>query len=122
MGLYDMTKLLSSIVICALISISACKKENVSTTPVSSTTYFPRVKTIIQNNCMSCHHSSGSWTGRPTKFDTDSDIVINHAAIKSSVADTPTFTNKRMPQGSTLPQSDIDLIVQWNQKGGRSSD
>lgn len=83
---------------------------------------FPKVKTIIQNNCLSCHSSTGAWAGRPTKFDTDDQIAAVYAAIKASVADPITITNKRMPQGGSLSASDVDIIVQWYNKGGKTTD
>jgi len=99
--------------------ISCSKKDN--TTP-DSEKYFPTVKTIISNNCMTCHNSTGTWAGRPTKFDTDADISALAGAIKSAVADPVTITNKRMPQGGSLSASDIDVIVKWFNKGGKLTD
>ena len=99
----------------------SCKKENVAPTKESNL-YFPRVKTIIQNNCISCHSSSGTWAGRPVSFDSDSSISMQYANIKAAVADPVTFINKRMPQGGTLSQDDIDIIISWYNKGGKTSD
>jgi uncharacterized membrane protein len=99
--------------------ISCSKKDN--STP-DGEKYFPTVKTIITSNCMTCHNSSGTWAGRPTKFDTDADISAAAGAIKSAVADPVTITNKRMPQGGSLSASDIDVIVKWFNKGGKLTD
>jgi uncharacterized membrane protein len=84
--------------------------------------YFGQVKSIIATNCVSCHSSSGPWTGRPTKFDSDADILLDAAAIKAAVADPVSVTNGRMPQGGRLSDHDIAVIVRWFQAGGRSSD
>ncbi len=105
--------------ILAIFTISSCKKEN---NQAASANYFPKVRAIISNNCLTCHSSSGSWAGRPTKFDSDSDITSNYIAIKRAVADPVTITNKRMPQGGTLSASDIEIIVQWFNKGGKVTD
>jgi uncharacterized membrane protein len=105
------------LVISAIISCS--KKDN--STP-DSEKYFPTVKTIITSNCMTCHNSSGTWAGRPTKFDTDADISSLSGAIKRAVADPVSITNKRMPQGGSLSASDIDVIVKWFNKGGKITD
>lgn len=94
--------------------LNACSEED--TAPKGS--YFPKVKTIIAANCLSCHSSSGSWQGRPTALDTDEQIVAAAASIKASVADPITPRNKRMPEGSTLSQADIDTIVAWYNAGG----
>ncbi len=84
--------------------------------------YFSKVKTIISQNCLSCHSSTGSWQGRPTAFDTDDQIAALYASIKSSVADPVSPRNKRMPQGGSLNKKDIDIIVAWYNKGGKSTD
>jgi uncharacterized membrane protein len=106
------------LVISILIS---CSKNDNAPLP-GSDIYFPKVKTIISNNCMSCHNSSGTWAGRPTKFDTDSDISSLYIAIKKAVADPVSPTNKRMPQGGSLSANDIDIIVKWFNKGGKVTD
>lgn len=100
----------------------ACNKKSDSSTPPASGPYFPKVKTIVQNNCLSCHSSAGSWAGRPMAFDSDSSIAAQHLAIKSAVADPVTPVNKRMPEGGTLSSTDINTIVNWSAAGGKTSD
>jgi uncharacterized membrane protein len=87
-------------------------------------TYFPKVKIIITNNCMSCHNSSDppNWPGRPVKFDTDTDITSLYTSIKSSIADPVSPTNRRMPQTGSLSATDINVIVKWYNKGGKTTD
>jgi uncharacterized membrane protein len=106
----------------AIIVINACKKDD-SVVPDTSI-YFPKVKAIIQANCISCHSSADllNWQGRPVALDTDSQIASLYSSIKASVADPATLQNKRMPQGGTLSASDIDIIVKWYNKGGKVSD
>lgn len=99
------------------LQIVSCRSSQ-ELTPSGAGPYFSKVKTIISNNCLSCHLSSGSWTGRPAAFDTDAQIVTSAQAIKASVADPITMTNKRMPQGATLSQADVDTIVAWYKAGG----
>jgi uncharacterized membrane protein len=112
--------LISSIII--FITMVSCKKDN-SITPIpENEAYFPKVKTIIQNNCLICHSSSGTWSGRPISFDSDSLISLQYANIKAAVADPVTVRNKRMPQGGSLSESDIDIIVKWFNKGGKITD
>ncbi len=84
--------------------------------------YFIQVKKIIQDNCMACHSSAGIFSGRPTAFDTDIEIVTAHSSIKAAIADPATPTNKRMPEGNILSPSDIDIIIKWFDKGGKSTD
>ena len=102
-------------------SVVSCKKEH-SPAVVTPETYFPKVKAIIQNNCLSCHSSSGTWEGRPTAFDTDDAIADQAGAIKAAIADPVTPTNKRMPQGSALAAADSVTIVKWFNKGGKLTD
>lgn len=102
--------------------LSSCKNTQIPTPVVE--TYFPKVKTIIINNCISCHNSSdpSNWQGRPIKLDTETDITSRYASIKSSVADPVSPTNRRMPQIGSLTSSDVDIIVKWYNKGGKSTD
>lgn len=104
--------------------LTSCSKNDSTPVTPTVTAYFPQVKSIISSNCMSCHNSTAGleWTGRPTKFDTDTDITTNYAAIKASVNDPVSPTNRRMPQTGTLSASDIDIIVKWYNKGGKSTD
>jgi len=102
-----------------VILFHSCKKESV---PAENEVYFPRIKAIISDHCLSCHSSAGFWEGRPTAFDTDSEIVAGHASIKAAVVDPVSMTNKRMPKDGSLSQSDIDVIVKWNAKGGKTTD
>lgn len=100
--------------------ITSCSKSS-SSTP-DTTAYFPKVKTIIANNCLSCHSSSGSWSGRPTAFDSDSAIASSATIIKTAVAGPWTFMVKKMPQGSALSAADIATIEAWVNKGGKATD
>ena len=84
--------------------------------------YFPKVKSIISNNCLSCHSSKGSWLGRPTAFDNDEEITASYNSIKAVLVDPPTQFNKRMPQTGMLSAGDIDIVVKWWEKGGKSTD
>jgi uncharacterized membrane protein len=98
--------------------LSSCSKEEVSVTAP----YFPKVKTIISNHCLSCHASTGSWQGRPTAFDTDEEISNSYASIKAAVNDPSTPTNKRMPQTGSLSANEIQIIIKWWELGGKITD
>ena len=111
----------SLIVLLSFALISSCNKSSSSSTSTNGK-YFPTVKTIIQNNCLSCHSSIGSWSGRPTSFDTDSSIAADYSIIKQSVAGPFTFTIHQMPQGGSLSTSDINTIIAWYDKGGKTTD
>src|SRR5665647_503621 len=98
----------------------SCSKQNDMVPPPDK--YFPLVKNIIQNNCLSCHSSSGTWAGRPVAFDSDTAIAELSSSIKRAVADPISPTNRRMPQGGSLSASDVDIIVKWFNKGGKITD
>ena len=97
--------------------INACSKSSSSPTSTNGK-YFRRVKTIIQNNCLTCHSSSGSWAGRPTAFDSDSAIATDYTVIKQAIAGPFTFFVHRMPQGGALSASDSITIVVGITMGG----
>lgn len=97
---------------------SSCRNDTVAPSDQPQPPYFPQVKTIIADNCLACHSSSGSWSGRPVAFDTDDEIVNLAESIKHSVADPASPMNRRMPEGGMLSQKDIDIIVAWYNAGG----
>jgi uncharacterized membrane protein len=100
----------------AIIAVISCNKTDV----VPTGNYFPQVKTIIQQNCISCHSQGGQ--GMPVILTADSDIVNYAASIKAATCDTPTFYNQRMPLGSELSDADKATITNWFEKGGTASD
>ena len=104
----------------AFVTFISCSKQS-DMTPAPDK-YFPLVKNIIQNNCLSCHSSTGTWQGRPVAFDSDTAIAELSASIKAAVADPISPTNRRMPQGGSLSANDIDIIVKWFNKGGKITD
>lgn len=114
--------LLIPVLLTGSLLVFACHKEEGNPVPEK---YFPKVKTIIQNNCLSCHSSTGAWAGRPISFDTDEEIVAAYMSIKASVADPASpgpFGNRRMPENGELTQEEIAVIVSWFDKGGKATD
>ena len=111
-----MKKLMILFFVTGIITVISCTKTDV----VKSDAYFPQVKMIIEQNCISCHYEGGQ--GRPLVLTEDSDIVNNAAAIKAATCDTPTFFNKRMPLGGELSDADKATITNWFEKGGSASD
>jgi uncharacterized membrane protein len=113
----------------ALVTMVACKKKTTTQTPTPVTPppskgpYFPAVKTIIQNNCLSCHSSTGTWAGRPTAFDSDSVIAAQNGLIKTAIVGPWSVGGiQRMPQGGSLSQTQINTIVNWVNAGGKTTD
>ena len=109
-------KLLVLFLIPGIIAVISCNKNDV----VNSGVYFPKVKTIIEQNCISCHFQGGQ--GMPVILTEDADIVKYAASIKASTSDAPTYYNKRMPLGSELSAADKSTISDWVEMGGTSAD
>lgn len=111
-------KLLPALLLCFAF---ACHKED--TTPPAEIKYFPKVKVIIEQNCISCHSSADplNWPGIPLAFDTDQDISMYSRFIRMAV-DLATPTDKRMPKSGSLTTKQIDDIVKWCEKGGKVTD
>jgi uncharacterized membrane protein len=84
-------------------------------TPPAATTYA-NIKSIIDNNCVSCHSS-----GRSASFR----LLTDYAQVKAAVESAGLLNRIQlqsgqqglMPQGGRMSQSNIDLIVKWNTDG-----
>lgn len=100
-------------------SLTACQNTNTGNSG-DGNVLFPKVRTIIQQNCLPCHAAGG--IGMPTNLTTDANISALAAAIKASTIDPPSPRNRRMPQGGELSTSDKMIIQQWFDKGGKISD
>lgn len=86
--------------------------------PIDEVTYNTAIKSIIDNNCIQCHGTTPS-NGAPmslTTYENVKDAVLNRGLIdRISRAD---GASGAMPLGGPrLPQSSIDLVVQWNSEG-----
>ncbi len=102
-----------------LVAIAYCCGACTNSTDTSGA-YFPKVRLIVQQNCLSCHSPGGA--GMPTNLTTDANIVALAAAIKAATIDPASPRNKRMPQGGELSAADKAVIQQWFDKGGKISD
>lgn len=81
-------------------------------------TYTNAVKSIITNNCISCHGTIPS-NGAPMSLMTYADVknaVLNRGLIDR--ISRPQGADGMMPLGGTrLPQSSINKITEWNTNG-----
>jgi len=79
-------------------------------------TYVDDVKSIMDNNCISCH-SDPPINGAPralVTYNQVKDAVLNHNLIGRIDGSSGTL----MPQGGPkLPQNSIDIIIQWGADG-----
>lgn len=80
-------------------------------------TYVDNVKSIIDNNCISCH-SDPPKNGAPMPlvlFEEVKDAVENRNLIGRITGDGP---GSLMPKGGPkLPQNLIDILIQWEADG-----
>ena len=70
-------------------------------------TFAVNIKPIIDANCIQCHGSGGN-SPNLTSY---SFINASAASVKDAVA------SRRMPQGGSLSQDEIDAIVCWVENG-----
>lgn len=78
---------------------------------------FTAVRTLIQNNCVSCHNATTANGG--TNLSTDCNIVSAKDRINvRAVQGTPT----PMPTSGLLPAADRQAITNWINAGGRVTD
>jgi hypothetical protein len=82
---------------------------------------FSAVKTIIQNNCTSCHSGASPIGGKD--WSVDCNVVTNGANIKARTVD-QAGTASQMPQppNSALSLADRQKITDWINAGGKYSD
>lgn len=84
---------------------------------LNNITYLSNVKSIIDNNCTSCHAAT-PINGAPMpliNFDEVKDAVLNRGLIDR--ISRPQGETGLMPTGARLPQTTIDIIIQWQQEG-----
>lgn len=94
------------------------ESDLVDNTVPSTTTYTNSIKSIMDNNCISCHGNTPSG-GAPmalTTYQNVKDAVVNKGLIdRISRAQ---GASGMMPLGGTrLSQSSIDQIVDWKNNG-----
>lgn len=97
--------------------VISCKHDVVSTP--QSTLLFPKVKAIIEANCVECHSPGGQ--GLPVTLTTDDDIVQLAEAIKKATVDPASPRNRRMPPNGDLQDADKNIIAQWFAGGGTTT-
>ena len=107
---------------CSIIFVG-CTNDNSETlmdNPAVSgqVTYTQNVKSIIDNNCISCH-AAVPRNGAPMALVTYEQV--QNAVQNRGLLNRISLTNGNsllMPQGGPrLPQATIDVMVKWNQDG-----
>lgn len=101
----------------------SCSNDSTSdlidTTPLpEKVSYAADVKTIIDNNCISCHGASPiSGTNLSlSNYDQVRNAVLNKGLINR--ISLPEGNSSLMPQGGPkLPQATINVIIKWQEDG-----
>lgn len=110
---------LPSLFVIIVFVFTSCSNSKAVDTPADGS-YFPKVKAIIQVNCITCHQPGGQ--GMPLFLTADSIIAANAGLIKAAVIDPVSPRNKRMPLGGSLLPADTAVIGRWFAKGGKVTD
>jgi len=80
---------------------------------IANPTYTANVKSIIQNNCLSCHSTAGAEFPTMETYDQVKDATQNGnviCRINGACGDV-------MPQTGKMPQSNINVIQNWANNG-----
>ncbi|PKB14974.1 hypothetical protein [Flavobacterium sp. 5] len=116
-----------TILLATLISCSDSDTyQDISTTPETGTTpgtgtapvttTYKDVKTIINNNCVTCHSSGRSASFRLLTTYAEVKVAVESAGLLNRIQ-LQSGQQGLMPQGGRMSQSNIDLIVKWNTDG-----
>lgn len=81
---------------------------------VENPTYTSRVKSIIDNNCISCHGTNGPQVPTMVTYAQVRDVAENGDMI-CRIDDQS--CGPVMPQTGRMPQSNIDAIKKWAADG-----
>lgn len=94
--------------------------EDDLTNPIvlGNTKYSVNVKPIIDNNCISCHGATPS-NGAPMSLVTYAQVkdAVQNRGLLDRISRTQGAPGMMPFLGTRLPQSTIDLIVDWNTDG-----
>lgn len=98
-----------------IVLITSCLKDKEPSVSfdctTSSTTYTNTIKTIMDNNCVSCHKTGGS----ASMF-----LLENYTQTKSGIDKIITRMNSStnpMPASGKLDQTTLDKVSCWKTKG-----
>ena len=84
-------------------------------------TRFSAVRTVLQNNCVSCHNAGNANGGM--NWAVDCNIVANSARIKARAVDAHGTSNQMPPPPNAgLSATDRQRITDWIAAGGRYTD
>lgn len=102
----------------SLFALFACTENSpadlTETIDFDSVSYNGNVKSIIDNNCISCHGSTPT-NGAPMSLTTYENVkeAVQNRGLIDRISRNETETGHMPLGGPRLPQNLIDLIVQW---------
>ena len=90
--------------------------EDDLTIPLTSniTKYSRDIKPIIDNNCVACH---GSTTQMPLVTYNQVKLSVQNNGLLDRISRAQGASGMMPYQGTRLPQTTIDLIIDWNTDG-----
>jgi hypothetical protein len=106
-------KLIFIIAICFVFSCESNTYEEISG-EIENPTYTLNVKSIIDNNCLSCHSSSGGEFPTMETYLQVKDVAQNGNMI-CRIDDQS--CGSVMPQSGRMPQTKINTIKKWTNNG-----
>jgi hypothetical protein len=110
------------LILAAFIGTISCtnNSEDDLTNPIvlGNTRYSENVKPIIDNNCISCHGATPS-NGAPMSLVTYAQVkeAVQNRGLLDRISKSQGAPGMMPSQGARLPQTTIDLIVDWNTDG-----
>ena len=118
-----MKKINIYLIIVLLVFLSACATDSeddllIPVEQVAVVTYDDNVKSIIDNNCLACH-TNPAINGASVPLTTFDDVrsAVQNLNIINRISAQPGDSGFMPLGGARLPQSSIDLIVQWEVDG-----
>ncbi|MBQ4821764.1 hypothetical protein [Aquimarina sp. MMG016] len=115
------TYFLKFLILCIVLANISCENDSeddlVEVISVELVTYENTIKTIIDDNCVFCHNDPPiNFAPMPLlTYDQVKEAVDNRGLLNRVSSEDISFL---MPSGGPrLPQSTIDLILQWNTDG-----
>ena len=79
-------------------------------------TYNANIKSIIDNNCVVCHVDGGAASFRPLTTYAEVKAAVQEAGLLDRIQ-LQNGESGQMPSTGRMPQSTIDVILQWNTDG-----
>ncbi|MEN2413323.1 c-type cytochrome [Flavobacterium mesophilum] len=111
-----MKKIKICLIVISSIFIISCESNTYSeiSPPAGNPTYVANIEHIMEHNCLSCHSGTASQYPNLETYEGVKNACTNANLICRIESNN---CGERMPQGGSLPQSDIDMIKLWAANG-----